>query len=315
MFLPLKDINPTRRRPVVTYTLIAANVAVFIYQISLGSRLGNAFVASYGAVPFEITRMTDLVGQVKAGLPLLHFPGPHPIFLTLLTSMFLHGGLAHLGGNMLFLWIFGNNVEDILGPVRFVFFYLACGLAAHALHIASNPSSMVPTIGASGADLGGPRSLPRRVPPGARSHPRLSRLLHQDGVAARVRHHHLLVRHPVRLRARLPRRNGPGRRGVVRTRRGISRRHSAHPRDGGKQALLAPAGRLARLTAGTASSERRAQSGAGMPSRPSADASRCDVSPKDLRRGLKSRTTVVMDAFGREKLQRSSTCIPRICVR
>ena len=154
MFLPLKDINPTRRRPVVTYALIAANVAVFIYQLSLGSRLGNAFVAAYGAVPFEITRMTDLVGDVKAGLPLLHFPGPYPIFLTLFTSMFLHGGLAHLGGNMLFLWIFGNNVEDILGPVRFVIFYLACGLAAHALHIASDPSSMIPTVGASGAVSG-----------------------------------------------------------------------------------------------------------------------------------------------------------------
>lgn len=154
MFLPLKDINPTRRRPVVTYALIAANVAVFIYQLSLGSRLGNAFVASYGATPFEITRITDLVGQVKPGLPLFHFPGPHPIFLTLLTSMFLHGGIAHLGGNMLFLWIFGNNVEDILGPVRFVLFYLASGLAAHALHIASDPSSMVPTVGASGAISG-----------------------------------------------------------------------------------------------------------------------------------------------------------------
>ncbi|MCX5754377.1 MAG: rhomboid family intramembrane serine protease [Candidatus Krumholzibacteria bacterium] len=154
MFLPLKDINPTHRRPVATYTLIAANVAVFIYQISLGSRLGSAFVASYGATPFEITHMTDLVGQVKAGLPLLHFPGTHPIFLTLLTSMFIHGGFAHLGGNMLFLWIFGNNVEDLLGPVRFVLFYLLCGLAAHALHIASNPSSMVPTVGASGAISG-----------------------------------------------------------------------------------------------------------------------------------------------------------------
>jgi membrane associated rhomboid family serine protease len=154
VFLPLKDINPTHRRPVATYTLIAANVAVFIYQISLGSRLDSVFVASYGATPFEITHMTDLVGHVKAGIPFLHSPGPHPIFLTLLTSMFIHGGLAHLGGNMLFLWIFGNNVEDILGPARFVFFYLVCGLAAHALHIASNPSSMVPTVGASGAISG-----------------------------------------------------------------------------------------------------------------------------------------------------------------
>ena len=154
MFLPLKDLNPTVHRPVATYGLLAANVAVFLYQLSLGSKLGGAFVASYGATPYEITHLTDLVGDVKAGIPLLHFPGPHPIFLTLLTSMFLHGGLAHLGGNMLFLWIFGNNVEDILGPFKFVLFYFACGLAAHGLHIASNPSSMVPTVGASGAISG-----------------------------------------------------------------------------------------------------------------------------------------------------------------
>lgn len=154
MFLPLKDVNPTNRRPVATYALIAANVVVFIYQLSLGSRLGNAFVAAYGAIPFEITRWTDLVGDVQAGIPLVHVPGPHPIVLTLLTSMFMHGGLAHLGGNMLFLWIFGNNVEDILGPFRFVLFYLACGLGAHALHIASDPSSVVPTVGASGAVSG-----------------------------------------------------------------------------------------------------------------------------------------------------------------
>lgn len=154
MFLPLKDINPTRRRPIVTYSLIAANVAVFIYQISLGNRLGAMFVTSYGATPYEIAHMTDLVGQVKQGASLIHYPGPHPIFLTLFTSMFMHGGFAHLGGNMLFLWIFGNNVEDILGPFKFSIFYLAGGLAAHALHIASNPASTIPTIGASGAISG-----------------------------------------------------------------------------------------------------------------------------------------------------------------
>ncbi|HVO76857.1 MAG TPA: rhomboid family intramembrane serine protease [Candidatus Bathyarchaeia archaeon] len=155
MFLPLKDINPTQRRPIATYSLIAANVAVFIYQMSLGERLGNAFVTSYGAIPYEITHMADLVGKVAAGSQqIIHYPGPHPIFLTLFTSMFLHGSVAHIAGNMLFLWIFGNNVEDILGPARFVVFYLLGGLAAHALHIASNPSSVMPTIGASGAISG-----------------------------------------------------------------------------------------------------------------------------------------------------------------
>jgi membrane associated rhomboid family serine protease len=154
MFLPLKDLNPTQHRPIATYCLIAANIAVFIYQLLLGTRLGASFVAAYGATPFEITRLADLVGRMEVGPQIVHYPGPHPIWLTLFTSMFLHGGLAHLGGNMLFLWIFGNNVEDILGPVKFVVFYLVCGLAAHALHIASNPSSTVPTIGASGAVSG-----------------------------------------------------------------------------------------------------------------------------------------------------------------
>lgn len=154
MFLPLKDINPTRRRPIATYFLIAANVAVFIYQLSLGARLDAMFVASYGATPYEITHLTDLVGQVTAGSQIVHYPGPHPIFLTLFTSMFLHGGFAHIAGNMLFLWIFGNNVESILGSFRYIVFYLLSGLAAHALHIASNPSSTIPTIGASGAISG-----------------------------------------------------------------------------------------------------------------------------------------------------------------
>jgi membrane associated rhomboid family serine protease len=154
VFLPLKDINPTTHRPIATYSLIAINMAVFIYQLSLGSRMIESFIASYGATPFEISHMTDLVGKMKIGVQLIHYPGPHPIYLTLLTSMFIHGGFAHILGNMLYLWIFGNNIEDILGPVRFIVFYVLCGLAAHALHIASDPASTVPTVGASGAISG-----------------------------------------------------------------------------------------------------------------------------------------------------------------
>jgi membrane associated rhomboid family serine protease len=154
VFLPLKDINPTTHRPIATYSLIAINMAVFIYQLSLGPRLSEAFIASYGSTPFEITHMTDLVGKMNIGVQLIHYPGPHPIFLTLLTSMFIHGGFAHILGNMLYLWIFGNNIEDILGPVRFIVFYVLCGLAAHALHIASDPASTIPTVGASGAISG-----------------------------------------------------------------------------------------------------------------------------------------------------------------
>jgi membrane associated rhomboid family serine protease len=154
MFLPLKDINPTVRTPFVTIGLIAVNVVVYIYQMSLGPQF-SSFVAAYGATPFEITRMTDLTGAFGIGrVGIVHYPGPHPIILTLITSMFMHGSLLHLGGNMLYLWIFGNNIEDLLGPGRFIVFYLICGLAAHALHIGMDPSSIIPTVGASGAISG-----------------------------------------------------------------------------------------------------------------------------------------------------------------
>lgn len=148
LFIPLKDINPTRRRPVVTYALIATNLLVFLYQLWHGSG-GQALISALGATPFEITHMTDLVGSY--GPYTLHLPGPTPILLTLLTSMFLHGGFLHIGFNMLYLWIFGNNIEDVLGPARFILFYFAGGLIAHAMHIASDPGSLTPTIGASGA--------------------------------------------------------------------------------------------------------------------------------------------------------------------
>jgi membrane associated rhomboid family serine protease len=97
--------------------------------------------------------MADLVGG-GFDVPLEHFPGPRVVQLTLLTSMFIHGGFLHLLGNMLYLWIFGNNIEDLLGPIRFVLFYVVCGLAAAATHILSNPGSVIPTVGASGAVAG-----------------------------------------------------------------------------------------------------------------------------------------------------------------
>ncbi len=147
LFLPLKDINPTRRKPVITWTLIGLNVVIFLYQLWQGPSV--AF--SLGATPFEITNMTDLT-EPLAGLP--HTQGPSPIFITLFSSMFLHGGFFHLGFNMLYLWIFGNNIEDVLGPLRFILFYLAAGLFAHALNIAADPGSIIPTIGASGAIAG-----------------------------------------------------------------------------------------------------------------------------------------------------------------
>jgi membrane associated rhomboid family serine protease len=152
MILPLKDINPTTRTPVVTIGLIAVNVLVFLYEISLGRQLGT-FVAGYGAIPYEITHAADLVGRY-AGSPVVQAPGPPFVWLTLFTSMFMHGGVMHIVGNMLYLWIFGNNIEDLLGPVKFLLFYIACGLIASFAHIISAPNSTIPTVGASGAVSG-----------------------------------------------------------------------------------------------------------------------------------------------------------------
>ncbi len=152
MFLPLKDRNPTLHFPYVTIALIVANVAVFLYELMLGPHI-NAFVAAYGATPYEITHNTDLIGQYM-GVPIAHSKGPPIISLTLLTSMFLHGGFLHIFGNMLYLWIFGNNIEDILGSARFLLFYLICGLVAAVAHILSQPNSPVPVVGASGAVAG-----------------------------------------------------------------------------------------------------------------------------------------------------------------
>ena len=217
-------------------------------------------------------------------LQLVHYPGPHPILLTLLTSMFIHGGLAHLGGNMLFLWIFGNNVEDILGPRQVRPLLSRCAGSPRTRSTSPpNPASTIPTVGASGAISGLLGAYLIAFP-----RARVLTLVFlgffvRMAVRPRVRHHHLLVRHPVHLRARLPRRHGGGRRGVVRARRRIPRRHRAHLRDGGKTISLAPAEAARSISdGGRAVAARPAQSGAGMPSRPSADASRCAVSPKDL---------------------------------
>jgi membrane associated rhomboid family serine protease len=152
MFFPLKDLNPTRRIPLVTIGIIAVNILAFLYELTLGQRL-DLFVAAYGAVPYEITHGLDLIGRVQ-GTPIVHGAGPPVIFLTLFSSMFLHGGFLHIVGNMLYLWIFGNNIEDYLGHVKFLFFYLASGLVASITHIATQPNSIIPTIGASGAVAG-----------------------------------------------------------------------------------------------------------------------------------------------------------------
>jgi membrane associated rhomboid family serine protease len=150
MFIPLKDNNPTTHIPYVTILIIALNIAVFILQLISPQGL-QFYVYKMGAIPYEITHFKSLpLVFTDSNEPLRRLSPP----LTLIVSMFMHGGIFHLLFNMLYLWIFGNNVEDFLGPVRFVFFYLISGLGAALTHIMFNPNSNVPMIGASGAIAG-----------------------------------------------------------------------------------------------------------------------------------------------------------------
>jgi membrane associated rhomboid family serine protease len=131
--LPLRDDIPSSKRPTITYLLIALNVAVFIYELSLGQGQQDFFI-SYGAIPDNILAGNSIY--------------------TLFTSMFMHGGFWHILGNMLYLWIFGDNVEDVLGKFWFVIMYLLSGLVGSFAHILISPSSTIPMIGASGAVSG-----------------------------------------------------------------------------------------------------------------------------------------------------------------
>jgi membrane associated rhomboid family serine protease len=141
--VPLRDDNPTRIIPVVTYALIAINIAVFLYELSLGEQL-EAFFRVWAVIPRELT--ASFAGQ-PTGLPF-------PPWVTLITSQFLHGGFLHVAGNMLFLWIFGNNIEDKLGHVKYLIFYLACGILAGLSQWFFSSDSIVPSLGASGAIAG-----------------------------------------------------------------------------------------------------------------------------------------------------------------
>ena len=150
MFIPLKDSNPTTHFPYLTVLIIAANVAVFSFQLFSPQGL-QYFVYKMGAIPYEITHFKALsLVLMDSREPLARLSPP----LTLIVSMFMHGGIFHLAFNMLYLWIFGNNVEDFLGPIRFILFYLVSGLGASLTHILFNPGSQVPMIGASGAIAG-----------------------------------------------------------------------------------------------------------------------------------------------------------------
>lgn len=142
--VPLRDDNPVSITPIVTYALIAINVVVFLYELSLPPQQLESFFQTYAIVPQDLTAALQSgdTGQIIAQS------------LTLITSQFLHGGFLHIGGNMLFLWVFGNNIEDQLGHVRFLIFYLLCGALAGLAQWFFSVDSPVPTLGASGAIAG-----------------------------------------------------------------------------------------------------------------------------------------------------------------
>lgn len=141
--IPIKDENPVSTFPIVTILLILANIVVFIYGLTLGPGGRQYLILSLGAVPYELSRLVDIHPQALVPLP-----------LTLFTAMFVHAGFLHLGGNMLYLWIFGNNIEDYLGHAKFSIFYILTGLIASFAHILSDVGSRIPMVGASGAIAG-----------------------------------------------------------------------------------------------------------------------------------------------------------------
>jgi len=167
MVLPLYDDNTDRQiTPIVNYAIIALNIFVFVVLQGLGSN--DQFTYSFSTVPAEILQGRDIVTPARVVQYMgqaIHIPGlgptPGSVYFTLFTSMFMHGGFMHLGGNMLFLWIFGDNIEDRLGHVKYVIFYLLCGVIASLAHVfttgvfaTSESALLVPSLGASGAISG-----------------------------------------------------------------------------------------------------------------------------------------------------------------
>ncbi len=143
--IPISDEDAVRKKlfPLINLALIVINIIVFVYELSLPTKQLEAFVATFGVVPFEIVTGRDIPPAA-----------PGPVWLTLLTAMFIHGGVLHIAGNMLYLWIFGDNVEDAMGHFRYLVFYLLCGIIAGLAQVLSDPLSRVPSIGASGAIAG-----------------------------------------------------------------------------------------------------------------------------------------------------------------
>lgn len=144
--IPLRDLNPTRHKPVVTWSLIALNVGIFVLQFGTGLQGAETLVAQFGVIPDVLVHGDWSVPRAEGGA--------RGAFVTPFTSMFLHGGLMHLIGNMWFLHVFGDNVEDVLGKGRYLAFYVGTGLLAVGGQVLVDPSSAVPMIGASGAISG-----------------------------------------------------------------------------------------------------------------------------------------------------------------
>ena len=152
---PIRDDNPHFLTPVVTYGLIAANVLAWLLLQGAGTEPSlSSSVCRLGLIPAELLQTALPGARFPGGPDTVCIVGDTRSWFTPLTSMFMHGGWFHLLGNMWFLWIFGNNVEDSMGHARFVLFYLLCGLAAAALQTLADPSSVIPMVGASGA-IGG----------------------------------------------------------------------------------------------------------------------------------------------------------------
>ena len=156
---PIGDDNTDRRiQPVVNYAFIGVNILVFLLLQQIGSN--NAFTYAFSLVPREITTGIDLTGlqfirdSIGQTVEIQHYPTPLPVYFNFLSSMFMHGGIAHIFGNMLFLLIFGDNLENLIGHIRYAVFYLLCGFAAAATQIIMGPDSIIPMLGASGAISG-----------------------------------------------------------------------------------------------------------------------------------------------------------------
>ena len=141
--IPLADSNPTRRLPIVTWLLIAANIVIFMYELSLSERQLDGLIASFGVIP---NKLLPALGQPNAA--------PLAVWQSLFTSQFLHAGWAHIIGNMLFLWVFGDNIEDVMGRFLYLIFYLVSGVAAGIAQAVIQGPSNIPAIGASGAIAG-----------------------------------------------------------------------------------------------------------------------------------------------------------------